>query len=46
MPRFFRVLENVKNKEYVILITGKQALAVMPHLPNIKLPISYKFCAL
>jgi hypothetical protein len=46
MPHFFRVLENVKNKEYDILINDKQPLANMPHLPNIKTEISYKKCAI
>jgi hypothetical protein len=37
MQHFYRVLENVKNKEHSILIIGKQVLAVMRHQSNIKL---------
>jgi hypothetical protein len=41
MPHFFRVLENIKNKEYGILIIGKQVLVDMPYLPDIKMEFSY-----
>jgi len=31
MPHFYRVLEIVKNKKYVVLLFDKQVLTVMPH---------------
>jgi hypothetical protein len=46
MPHFFRVLENVKNKESGILGFDKQFVAIMSHLPNIKLQFCYIIFAL
>jgi hypothetical protein len=46
MPHFFRVLENVKNKQYDILMIDKQVLINMPHLPNIKLQVRYNIFTL
>jgi hypothetical protein len=46
MPHFHRVLGNVKNKKYAALLFDKQALVDMPHLPNIKLEVRYKFFAI
>jgi hypothetical protein len=46
MPHFFRVLENVKNKESGILGFDRQFVVVMPHRQNINLEFSYIIFAL
>jgi hypothetical protein len=44
MSHFYRVSENMKNKEYATFLFDKQMLVVMQHLRNIKMEIGYIIC--